>query len=322
MFNVIKDFFGSIEFFNSASFGISALILNGCLGCFPGLIMGDAPKKRIDPGLVQIFAALAASVLSLVIIISISAYPTGPAWAVALTCASCFYTGLSNFIMLLLMSRAMQSGPNGIIWAIIQSAFIFPFIVSIMFFGVELTWMRLAGIILLVSALVFFGCAKDNSGRGGRWKLLAFICLGMCAFQQNITTLPSYFPETFGVPSIVRSFCEAAAIVITGTVYNLIKMTPQRRGMIKENLRSPSLWKYVAVLQNFHVIIGYALFYPGLNAMAKHGMGGMSFSIITASCIISFTVAGILFLKERLNTLQTAGLACCISGLVFLCTKA
>ena len=322
MFTAIKDFLGSIAFFNSAAFGISALILHGCLGCLPGLVMGDAPKKRIDPGLVQIFAALFGALLSLVIIFAISAYPTGPRWAIAMTCASSFYTGLSNFLMLLMMSRAMQSGPNGIIWAIIQSAFIFPFIVSAAFFGEKLTPLRLAGIIVLVAALFFFGFAKDNSGKAGKWKALAFICLAMCAFQQNITALPSYYPETFGVPSIIRAFFEAAAIVITGFIYNLVQMNRTRWQMIKDNLRSPTLWKYVAITQNFHVIIAYMLFYPGLNAMAENGLGGMSFSIITGSCITSFTIVGIVFLKERLNWLQITGLVCCISGLVLLCIKA
>ena len=322
MFYSLKEFLSSISFFNSAAFGISALVLHGCLGCLPGLVMGDAPKKRIDPGLVQIFAALVASILSIIIIFCSSAYTTGPAWAVALTCASSFYTGLSNFIMLLLMSKAMQSGPNGIIWAIIQSAFVFPFIISVAFFGVELTALRLTGIIILLAALAFFGCAKDNSGKSGKWKLLAFICLAMCAVQQNITTIPSYFPETRGVPSIVRALCEAGAIVIAGIVYNLIKMNHSRWQMIKENLCSATLWKYVAVIQNFHVIIAYVLFYPGLNAMAEHGLGGMSFSIITGSCIVSFSAAGIVFLKERLNVWQTAGLLCCISGLILICTKA
>lgn len=321
MFIAIKEFLSSITFFNSAAFGISALILHGCLGCLPGLVMGDAPKKRIDPGLVQIFAALIASILSIIIIFASSAYTTAPAWAVVLTCASSFYTGLSNFIMLLIMSKAMQNGPNGIIWAIIQSAFVFPFIISIAFFGVVLTPMRLAGIIILLAALVFFGCAKDNSGKSGKWKLLAFICLAMCAVQQNITSIPSYFPETYGVPSIIRALCEAGAIVIAGTVYNLIRMDRNRWQMIKENISSKTLWKYVAIIQNFHVIIAYVLFYPGLNAMAEHGLGGMSFSIITGSCIISFTIAGVIFLKERLTWLQSSGLVCCVSGLILICTK-
>ena len=99
-------------------------------------------------------------------------------------------------------------------------------------------------------------------------------------------------------------------------------MNRTRWQMIKDNLRSPTLWKYVAITQNFHVIIAYMLFYPGLNAMAENGLGGMSFSIITGSCITSFTIVGIVFLKERLNWLQITGLVCCISGLVLLCIKA
>ena len=169
---------------------------------------------------------------------------------------------------------------------------------------------------------LIFAATKDNQGRSGKWKMLAFTCLAMCAVQQNITSLPSFFPESRGVPSIVRALFEAGAIVITGVICNLIKMTPARLEMIKENLRNPVLWKYVAIIQNFHVIIAYVLFYPGLNAMAASGLGGMSFPLITGSCIVSFSIAGIVFLKERLTPLQAAGLFCCISGLVLICSGA
>lgn len=309
-------------FFNSAVFGISALTLQGVLSCLPGLIMGDAPKKRVDPGLIQIFSAVFATILSMIIIICTSAYPTCSWKMTLLTCGSSFYTGMSNFLMLLMMSKAMQSGPNGIIWATIQSAFIFPFIVSVAFFGVALTPLRFIGIVSLMAALVIFGAAKENTENTGKWKMLAFTCLAMCAVQQNITALPSFFPESRGVPSIVRALFEASGIVITGVIFNLVKMSPERKQMIKDNLRNMTMWKYVAVIQNFHVIFAYVLFYPSLNAMAANGLGGMSYPLLTGSCIMSFSVAGIVFLKEKFTLLQAAGLTCCISGLILICTNA
>jgi hypothetical protein len=187
MFDTIVSYFNSIPFFSSAAFGILAMVIQGCSGCAVGLIMGAAPKRGVDPGLVQFLGAFVSIPVSIAIMVAGNAYPQGEFWPVFWTCASSFYTGASNFIMLLIMSSAMQSGPNGIIWAIAQSAFIFPFIISVAFFGVELTFLRLAGIIILLVSVVLYGAIKDNSTKSGHWKLKAFICLAMCAVQQNIT---------------------------------------------------------------------------------------------------------------------------------------
>lgn len=69
--------------------------------------------------------------------------------------------------MLQIMSYAMQRGPNGIIWTIIQSALIFPFLGGVVFFHVRLNAFRISGILLLLAALVLFGFGKDNSPRSG-----------------------------------------------------------------------------------------------------------------------------------------------------------
>ncbi|MBO7739276.1 MAG: hypothetical protein J6S18_02805, partial [Oscillospiraceae bacterium] len=49
-----------------------------------------------------------------------------------------------------------------------------------------------SGIVSLLVALGLFACCKNNSSKGGsKWLLESFICLAICAVQQNITTMPS-----------------------------------------------------------------------------------------------------------------------------------
>ena len=321
MFEALVGFFNSIPFFSSAAFGIAAMVIQGSSSCAVGLIMGAAPKRGVDPGLVQFLGAFISIPVSVAIMVAGNAYPQGEFEPVFWTCASSFYTGASNFVMLLIMSSAMQSGPNGVIWAIAQSAFIFPFISSIAFFGVELTALRLAGIIILLISVALYGATKDNSNNSGHWKLKAFICLAMCAVQQNITTLPSYYASTRGVTSVVRSICEAAAIALCAVVYNLVKMSPERKTLLKNSIKSPSFWKYVAIIQMSHLFLAYVIFYPGLNTMADNGLGGMCFPLMIGSCIVLFTLISAVFLKEKLRLLQALALTFCITGLIFICTN-
>jgi multidrug transporter EmrE-like cation transporter len=80
------------------------------------------------------------------------------------------------------------------------------------------------------------------------------------------------------------------------------------------------LWKYVMALQFFTLIFAYTLFYPGMNAMADAGLGGMYYPMLVGSCLVSFTLASIYLLKEKAKSLQTVGLVICIFGLIFICT--
>ena len=298
------------------------MVIVGSSWCLIGLIMGDAPKRGIEPSLVQLFGAVVSVFIGSIVMVSTSAYPTGSLKAILLTCGAYAFSGASNFFMLQIMSSAMQSGPNGIIWSITQSALVFPFIGGIIFFGVELTLFRAVGITLLLAALVLFAMTKNNEHQNGNWKIKAFICLAMCAIQQNITTAPSYFAEARGVSSIVRALSSSGATLLSAMIYNLIKMTPAYKEQIKSSIRNITLWKYTGCLQFFNLVFAYTLFYPGMDVMADHGLGGMCYPMLVGSCIISFTVSSVLLLKEKIKPVQLAALAVCIAGLVFICTGA
>lgn len=322
MFNVISNALAQVPFLSSVWFGIITMVIVGSSWCLIGLIMGDAPKKGIEPSLVQLFGAVVSVSISCIIMVATSAYPTGSLKVILLTCGAYAFSGAVNFFMLQIMSSAMQSGPNGIIWAIIQSALVFPFIGGIVFFGVELSFLRGVGIFCLLAALMLFAMTKNNEYKGGNWKLKAFICLGMCAVQQNISTAPSYFAEARGVSSIVRTLASGAAILTAALIYNLVKMTPEYKEQIKRSIRNITLWKYIGGLQFFNLLFAYLFFYPGMNVMADHGLGGMCYPMLVGSCIISFTVSSVLLLKEKVKPVQIAAILVCIAGLVFICTKA
>ena len=322
MFNIITNFLSQIPFFSSAAFGIITRVIVGSSWCLIGLIMGDAPKKGIEPSLVQLFGSIISVLLGCVILISTAAYPTGSTKAILLTCGAYAFCGSANFFMLQIMSSAMQSGPNGIIWSIIQSSLVFPFIGGIVFFGVELTFLRGAGIILLLTALILFAMTKNNEQKGGKWKLKAFICLAICAVEQNISTAPSYFAEARGVSSIVRTLSSSTAILISALIYNLVRMTPEHKEQIKRSIRNITLWKYIGGLQFFNLIFAYCLFYPGMNTMADHGLGGMCYPMLVGSCIVSFTASSVILLKEKVKPIQLAAIVVCITGLILICTGA
>lgn len=321
MFHQVIQSVSSIPFFSTMWFGVMAMVIVGSSWCLIGLVMGDAPKRGIEPSLVQLFGNSFSVTVSTIIMLATGSVPHCSWTVLLLTCGVYVIAGMMNFFMLQIMAYAMQRGPNGIIWAIIQSALIFPFLGGVVFFGVRLTAFRLAGILFLLAALVLFGLAKDNSRNSGGWRGPAFICLAICAVQQNLMTAPSYFEEARAISSIVRSLSVVCGGMTGAIFYNLFRMNPERRAQFRSNIRNMILWRYVGALQFFNLIFAYTLFYPGMNAMADAGIGGMCYPMMVGSCIISFTLSSIWLLKERVRALQLAALAVCISGLVLLCVS-
>ena len=321
MLHEIVQFFSSIPFFSSVAFGIIAMVIVGSSWCLVGLVMGDAPKKGIDSSLVQLWGGIVATAASIIIMVATSDYSTASVKITLLVSLVLILSSVLNFLMLELMSRAMQCGPNGVIWSIIQSAMVFPFMVGMIFFEVKFTILRCLGIILLLAALVLFAFTKDNSSNGGKWKLLAIAGLVITAIQQNLSVLPSYFPEADKVPSIVRVLAAEFGFVLAAVIWNLFRMNRAHWEKIKSNLKNGMLWKYTLALQFFNLFFSYTLHYPGMNVMADHGMGGMSYPMMVGSCIVSFTISSVVLLKEKFNLYQLGALIVCISGLILICTK-
>ena len=147
--------------FDFMLFGVFALIAVGLSWTLVGIVMGIAPRKGVDPGLVQLFGSVCSVAVGSILLAVLPGSVPGTG-ELFVPCSLYFSGGFLNCIMLLMMSKAMQRGPNGIIWTIIQSAMIFPFLTGIVFYGVEPEPIRIAGLFLILSALVLFGLCKNN----------------------------------------------------------------------------------------------------------------------------------------------------------------
>ena len=325
MIQSLTELLNGIPFFSSVWFGVIAMLIVGGSFCLVGLVMGDAPKRGIEPSLVQLFGACFSILAGLVIMLIMNAVPVC-SWKIWLpVCLTYATAGGLNFMMLQVMSYAMQRGPNGIIWSIIQSALIFPFLGGVLFFGVLLTPFRAGGILTLLAALVLFGMAKDQKAgtkvyekkRG--WRGAAFLCLAICAVQQNLMTAPSYFEDARAVTSIARSLATASGTFLGALVYNLLKMNAERLAQLRSNLGRWTLWRYIIALQFFGLVFSYTLLYPGMNVMADAGLGGICYPMMVGSCIVTFSLASVCLLKERMTLLQAIALTVCITGLVLIC---
>ena len=64
--------------------------------------------------------------------------------------------------MILLMAKAMEKGPNGIVWSTVQSGLIFPFLMGIVFFNVAVTEKLVSGFVLIAVSVLLYGLSREK----------------------------------------------------------------------------------------------------------------------------------------------------------------
>lgn len=317
-------------------FGIPALVATGMTWSLVGVISGSAPKHGLQMSLVQLLGGLTSLVIGICVLLTTGSLTQATPEAIRYVIVCCLLSGIGNYALLQLMSRAMQTGPNGIIWSIVQSGLIFPFTMGILFFNVELNAWKVCGIIMIITALAIFGTAKDNSASGSRkWLLFAFTAFVICGIQQSINSLPSYRDDCTGL-SVLKSLMNSTGVVLAALFGQLTGLEARRLAdangnqlhgpkaflaALRQHLGSRFMWGYIAMQQGFHVITSYLLMYRGMDAMRAAGLGNVSYPLLVSSCIVGFFLYSLIFLREKVRPIQFLGLALCIGGIAAICVK-
>ena len=299
-------------------FGIVAMILVGISWTLYGYVMGKAPKRNIEVTILLIVSSLLGFVLTASVGLW-KGFPKVGNTALLIALGSQILCGIFNYTQLELMSKAMQKGPNGIIWSILQSGFIFPFFMGIVFFHEPLTLVRLLGFAVVLASLYLFGTGKnDPEKQYGNWKIYAFAAFAVTGCSQSLSNLPSYFPEAGAVDSAWRTAGFCTGMALGGTVMELRKGIVSFAGKLKEGVCNGRFWIYCLMMQGVTFIANYFLLYPGMDSLSRHKAGAVSYPLMVSSCIIAFDIFSLVILREKHKAAQWAALLLCIAGVVAL----
>ncbi len=296
--------------------GISMLVATGLMWVAIGAVIGGAGRNGVPVGAMQTASALLILVVGTVLICVLPGREVSASvrfW----TMLSVFGSGFLNYFVLDLMGRAMRNGPNGIVWALIQSALVFPFLVGVIVFGTRLTPARGIGLAAIVASLLAFGLARESgsgSAGSGSWKLAAFGSFLLAGFNQNLSNLPSYFPEAAAVGSVWRTMAGQAGVVSAFLLFGLRaerKRTPHL-------FHSARLWRSAMVLAGVSLVSSFCLLYNGLDRVARAGAGAIGYPVVVGSCIVGFSIYSCVVLRERLRPLSLAGVVSGTAGIVLI----
>lgn len=298
------------------------LVLSGLVWVSSGVVMGKAPKEGLDAGCIITLETLVAVPFVLLALL-LSGFPTctlTQMWAIA---AISFACGFVNYLQLVDMSTAMQCGPNGIIWSIIQCGFIIPFLIGVIFFHTPIYAIRIAGVVALLISLNLMGFLGDKGHSAkvsGNWKLPTFRGFIWTGLTQTFVGLPSYFGFIDDIGVLWRILWASIGLISSSVVLMSCsgKLSTTFR-KYKEQFRIKKVWFYALFLKALGLSENAFLELPGIDILARHNAGAITMPLMVGSCIIGFELYAIAFLHEKRSFLQYIALLMCLFGTVAIC---
>lgn len=292
------------------------MLIVGAGWCVFGYLMGEAPKRKFDvTGFLLICVVIEFLTSLLVALFQGIPAATAAGWMIA--GGSLIACGIANYFQLDFMSRAMQNGPNGIIWTVAQSGFVFPFAMGTILFSVPLSWCRSVGFVLILAGLVIFGVSGDNrvSGKWKSWALAAFLATGA---SQCLSNLPSYYAQADAVTPMWRTAAFALGLFL-GCLAVRFRNIPELFRHSGELLKRKDAIVMALIGGVSNLIFFFLFLYPGMNALAKANAGAIAYPLMVCSCLIVFELYSIIFLREKRSMWQIFALLCCLAGIVGIC---
>ncbi len=290
--------------------GIILLVLAGLGWVGIGAVISFCAARKINLALVQ----LGQTVLCLAAGLAIMLFQPAPecSQTVHLTVfAALFLSGVGNFCAFELMNRAMRIGPNGVVWALAQSALVFPFLFGVVFYNVALTPARIFGVVFIIASIIFFGMAKKSgsaeTGRSKKWLWLALGSFAAGGITQTAANFPSYIEGGLAVSSVARTtYLQMGALAGFALVWLINREKLERKGTLLP----------IIGLTVFYLAIFFGLLFRGLNMLAEAGAGSIGYPVMIGSCVIGFFLYSIIFLKEKITPAGAIGFILCLAGVI------
>ena len=231
-----------------------------------------------------------------------------------------FLVGLLNCFLNTTMAAAMKRGPNSLVWAILQSGMVIPFVFGICFHHVPAGPLRLLGMCAILAALALISMDKPDKSNatGSSWLLLSFVAFLLAGVQQTISTEPSYYAETrSGIPIIHRCLALCIGNLVAALPSLLLSLKGEGQPL-RTALNCKWLWLYAVILQASILFEKLLLSFRAMDMIARLGNGAISYPVMVISCIAAFTLYSILFLREKVTWRSATGLFLCTLGIVLL----
>ena len=317
--------------------GLFFAIITGLSWVVTGAVVGLAERRRCGAERQQLVGA------SLALAVAALAYAVGPLimpgsgafrFGADPRAALCmFLWGFLNYWMILSMGRAMARGPNGPVWTITQSGFVFPFALGVLSGNTRFSWLLAAGLALALANVAVTGLAKGAGTaadapaaerRGGRWFPLALVAFVFCGANQCAVNLVSYLPPEVRPESLERyvwgNFGALAGWLLHAAWKRLREGSPPPDPELRA--KYAFLLKICAVNIAIAFVASMLFLFEALDRLEEAGAAAIASPVMVVSCFLGFAAYSGLVLRERLSRTQWIAFAAGLAGIVLLSVAA
>lgn len=304
-------------------------ILTGLSWVVTGAVVGLVERHGRPTGqllavrsLFLLFAATPMLVVGHAVCPGAAAFTPCLAWRPAALMAA---WGALSYVMAVLMGRAMALGPNGAVWTIVQSGFVFPFAMGIALGNTPATPPRLAGLALVLAGVAFGGMARGSgdmaspqkTGASRAWLAPALLGFIFCGANQCAVNLVSFLPPEARPAQLERIVLGALGMLGAAALHGFAAWKAVGSGPRAE---APFrfLVKVAAAEATVWLFSGLFLLYNALDRLQAAGLAAIASPIMVASCLAGFLIYGAVAMRERPNRFQALGLLCSLGGIALL----
>ena len=301
-----------LEYFS----GFFMVLVAGCLWIGIGVAVSICSARGWNYNIVQGLTSLGSALICAGILAGKSV-STGTLEISGFGFLMCCLAGFANFYNYFLTAKAMQKGPNGLVWGIMQSGLIGTFLMGVIFFGEKPAPVRLVGLFLILSGVLAMGLAKDDksSSSGKTWVLFSLGALALSMVTQCCNTLPSYFQEMSKNDAASRTL----GLYFGGVIGFALTTLP---GLVrKRDFGGRGEWMTASVLVMTNTAASLFFFYRGLDILARIGCAGLGYPLSIGACVIGFSLYSLLILKEKFPRASLIGLGVVCIGIITVAMK-
>jgi len=292
--------------------GMLLIMITGLIWCGNGIIFSYAARKSLDFIAIMVTATFLGAILSWIFMSKPQMILNGTVSRFGDLALVMFSSGFLGTIGVILMQKAMRSGHHGIVWTLSQFALIVPFIFGVVVFREPTTWLRNLGILFVLVSFLAFGLDQSRTNRQTDksflfWfplTLIAFVVLGI---HQTISIIPGFWQNWEDSANLRGALINTGffatyliAVIFSGRL-------PNNRTVVKLGLLSGIL-----------VFISPITLFGSMDLLAKANMLSMVYPLAVGTCIITFIIYSVLFLKEKSSVTTLAGIGAGIVGIMLI----
>ena len=295
--------------------GIIFLAITGIIWIGPGAVISNSAKKGLSLDFILGMTAVITMGLA------VPVFFFGNSQVHPVTWLALPASGIVNYLCFIVTKSAMKQGLSGLTWAIVQSSFIMPFLMGVIFFDVPCSPWRWTGLAVMVVSMYLMGKGGEVSGepqeetkghsRKSVWLFYTFLAFIAAGFSQCAFNLPSYFivEKSGGISNMIFR----AGINSIGA-FLIFLFAP----FWNKNCFKPKGTLGSILLITFTSLCGVLTLFTGLDTLAAQGAGAIGYPISLGSNIAAFLIYTSIRFKERLSFSAAAGVCCCLAGIILL----